>query len=214
MSKIAMLWGEKRIPKQALFIIIFLLIVSLIVLTGLQQPDSSTQAGSIEYKIATEELGSGKDIVIGIDNITLYIPGSAITQAGSISLYPRKPISSYEAGELTWYRPFVVSIDYRNNDGAFYSQVRFSSPVEICFKLPRRLWEDYLNHSDEYQVQYLIVEEAPPRWEALPFMSYSERSELCGQTEYISVFSLAIKSQELIPVTGITPSLPQDVYEP
>ena len=168
----------------------------------------------MNLKSATEELSSGEDIVIGIDNITLYVPGNAITLAGSISLFPRKPILSYDAGELTWYRPFVVSIDYQNEDGAFYPQVRFSSPVEICFKLPSKLWEDYTNHSDEYQVQYLVLEETPPLWEALPFVSYSERSELCGRTEYTSVFALAIKSQTLIPVTGITPGPPQGVYEP
>ena len=181
--------------------------ITVVILIGSQQPDSSTQAGSIEYKIATEELNSGKDIVIGIDNITLYVPGSAITLPGSISLFPRKPILFYDADKLPWYRPFVVSIEYRNEDGKPDPRIKFSAPVEICFKLSSRQWEDYTKHSDEYQVQYLVVEEVPPRWEALPNVSYLERSELCGQSENYSLFALAIKQPEpVIPITGLNPT--------
>ena len=199
---------EQRIPLFAIVSIVLLIggVIALVILIGSRQPDSSTQAGSIEYKIATEALSSGEDIVISIDNITLYIPGSVITLPGSISLFLRKPILFYAADELPWYRPFVVNVEYWNEDGEPYPQVEFSTPVEICFKLSSRQWEDYTNHSDEYQVQYLVVEEVPPRWEALPSVSYSERSELCGQTEYFSLFALATKFQGSIPVTGITPT--------
>ena len=198
------------IPWFAIVSIVLLIgsVGTVVILTGSQHPGSSTQAGSFEYKITTEALSSGEDIVISIDNITLYIPGSVITLPGSISLFLRKPILFYAADELPWYRPFVVNVEYWNEDGEPYPQVEFSSPVEICFKLSSRQWEDYTNHSDDYQVQYLVVEEVPPRWEALPSVSYSERSELCGQTEYFSLFALATKFQGSIPVTGITPNPP------
>jgi hypothetical protein len=196
------------IPWFAIVSIVLLIggVITVVILTGSQQPDSSTQAGSIEYKIATEELNSGKDIVIGIDNITLYVPGSAITLPGSISLYPLKPILTYDADELPWYRPYVVNIEYSLKDKVKdpYSQFSFSTPVDVCFKLSSRQWEDYTKHSDEYQVQYLVAEEVPPRWKALPLVSHSERSELCGQTEDFSLFALAIKQPEPgIPITGV-----------
>lgn len=198
--------GERHIPWFALVTIVFPIVgmIALVVLTGLQQPDSSTQAGSIEYKIATEELSSGEDVIIGIDNITLYVPGSAIKLAGSISLFPRKPILSYDADALPWYRPFVVNIEYRDENGKPNPRIEFSAPVEICFKLSSRQWKDYIKYPDEYQVQYLVVEETPPRWEALHSVSYPERSELCGQTEDYSLFALAIEQPEpVIPITGI-----------
>jgi hypothetical protein len=90
----------------------------------------------------------------------------------------------------------------------------FSRPVEICFKLPRKLWEDYTNRPDEFQVQFLIVEEVPPRWEVLPRISYPERSELCGQLQNSSLFALAVKPQGSIPVTGLNPTPTPAVNNP
>ena len=46
--------GERHIPWFAIATIVLPIVsmIALVVLTGLQQPDSSTQAGSIEFKIS------------------------------------------------------------------------------------------------------------------------------------------------------------------
>ena len=60
--------GEEtpRVPKLATGLIVLLIVsvIVLVVLIGSQQPDSSTQAGEVEFAIATQVLASGQDIII------------------------------------------------------------------------------------------------------------------------------------------------------
>jgi hypothetical protein len=202
--------GERRpVPKLARILIILLIVsvIALVILMGLQQPDSSTQNGSVEFVIATQELTSGEDLVIGVNNATLYVPRAAVELAGSIVIFPREPNLFSMAGEPEWLRPLVVNIEYRDEAGTPYTDVTFSMPVQMCFKMIPDRWKDYTNNPDDYRVQYYAEEQDPPRWESLlPMQAYPERSELCGETNHLSLFALATKTDTTIPVTGADPT--------
>jgi hypothetical protein len=198
--------GEKRSTPKFARILIILLIISVIVLViliGLNPPDSSTQSGSVEFVIATQELTTGKDFVISASNTTLYVPRSAVQLAGSIVIFPREPNLFPMAGEPEWFRPLIVNIEYRDEAGKPYPEVTFSEPVQICFKIIPDRWKGYEDNPDDFQVQYYAEEQDPPRWVSLaPFQAYPERNELCGQTDHLSLFALATKSDTAIPITG------------
>lgn len=221
---------EPRVPKLAIVIIILLIVgvISLVVYMGLQKPDSSTQAGSVEFAIATQELAPGEDIVIGVNNSTLYLPGDAINLPGSIAIFPRAPNLFPTPGDTRWIRTLVVNVEFRDGDGKPVQQVTLAKPAEICFKITKERWEDYTRHPDEYEVQIYSEEKDPPLWEPLPMTAYPERSELCGQVDHLSIFALATRPETTIPLTDPTPTLdptqeipsnpsdnqPEDLYEP
>jgi hypothetical protein len=202
--------GERRpIPKLAIALIILLIIgvIALVIIIGSQSPDSSTQNGSTEFVIATQELASGGDLVISVNNATLYVPRAAIELAGSIIIFPREPNLFPVAGEPEWFRPLVVNIEYRDEAGKPYPEVIFSNPVQICFKITPDGWKDYTDNPDDFQVQHYSEEQEPPRWVSLtPKQAYPDRRELCGETDHLSLFALATKSDTTFPVTGIDPT--------
>ena len=201
---------ERRpIPKVAVIMILLLVvgIFALVVIMGLQQPDSSTQDGAIEFVIATEEISSDEDIIIGVSNATLYVPKDAISSGGTISITPRPPNLFSLAGRSEWSRTLIVSVEYRNEAGAIATLSTLSEPFLICFKVTPERWQDYLSRQDEYQVHYYAEEQEPPGWQPIPMVAYPERNELCGQTDHFSLFALAIKiPQSGIPFVDVTPT--------
>jgi len=199
--------GERStVPKLAIVIIVLLLVgvIALVILMGLQQPDSSTQAGSVEFAIATQEFAPGEDIVIGVNNVTLYLPGDAINIAGSISIFPRAPNLFSPPGETKWIRPLVVNVEFRDVQGKPVQHVTFAKPAEICFKITKERLEDYTRHPNEYEVQTYSEEKDPAIWEPLTMVTHPDRSQLCGQTDHFSIFALATKPDTTIPLTEPT----------
>ena len=206
MHKLEMPGEEARVPKFAIVAIILLVagIIVLVVLIGSQQPDSSTQAGYVEFGIVTEELTYDEDLVVGVNNATLYLPGDAINIAGSISIFPRAPNLFSPPGETKWIRPLVVNVEFRDVQGKPVQHITFVKPAEICFKITKERWEDYTRHPNEYEVQTYSEEKDPPIWEPLTIVTHPDRSQLCGQTDHFSIFALATKPDTTIPLTEPT----------
>ena len=209
MSKLKLSGNQPPVPKFAIITIILLVVgfSALVILTGLQQPDSSTQDGAIEFVIATEEISSDEDIIIGVSNATLYMPKDAISSGGTISITPRPPNLFSLAGRSEWSRTLIVSVEYRNEAGAIATLSALSEPFLICFKVTPERWQDYLSRQDEYQVHYYAEGQEPPSWQPIPMVTYPERNELCGQTDHFSLFALAIKiPQSGTPFVDVTPT--------
>jgi hypothetical protein len=132
--------------------------------------------------------------------------------AGNISITFRESNLFATAGGLEWIRPEVVNVEYRNSEGAPYSQITFAQPIEICFAVTPEQWQDYNERQQGYQVQFYAEQQDPPRWESLPGKSYAERLQICGLTDHLSLFALAIQQEAIILETGATPT--QDLYAP
>jgi hypothetical protein len=206
MYKLDMPEAEPKVPKFAIIVIILLMVgvIALILLIGSQRPDSSTQAGSMEFTIVTQQVTSGDDIVIGVNNATLYLPAGAVDVPGSLAIFPREPNLFTVSTDTNWARPLVVNVEFRDEAGKPVPHITFTKPAEICFKITEERWQDYVQHPDEYQVQTYAEEKDPPLWEPLNMVTYPERSQLCGQTDHFSLFALATKPETTIPLTGPT----------
>jgi hypothetical protein len=206
MYKLDMPEAEPKVPKFAIIVIILLVVgvIALILLIGSQRPDSSTQAGSMEFAIVTQQVTANDDIVIGVNNATLYLPAGAIDVPGSLAIFPREPNLFTVSNNTNWARPLVVNVEFRDEAGKPVSGITFTKPAEICFKITEERWQDYTQHPDEYQVQTYAEEKDPPVWEPLTLITHPERSQLCGQTDHFSLFALATKPETVIPLTGPT----------
>jgi hypothetical protein len=199
--------GERQpAPKLAIALIMLLfisIVIALVFLIGSNPPDSSTQAGTTKYTIATQVLSADEDIVIGINNVTLYMPRDATDVAGSIAIFPREPNLFSTSGDTRWIRPLVVNVEFRDEQGKPVSPIVLAKPTEICFKITEERWQDYTRHPNEYEVQTYADEKNPPRWEPLTLVPHPERSQLCGQIDHFSLFALATKPETKIPITGV-----------
>ena len=185
-------------------IIISVILVSVVVLIGSEPPDSSIQVSTLEFVIATGEVFPSEDLNVSVGTVTLYVPNDAIDIAGSIAMTTREPNLFPVAGETEWSRPHVVNIEFRTAEGILVPFVILSKPAQLCFKVTPEQLQDYLSHQDKYQVHYYAEQQDPPGWEYIPMVSYPERNELCGQTDHLSLFALAIKREPGIPVTSVT----------
>jgi hypothetical protein len=215
MNKLDRLNAGPRIPKfiRITMILLVVSVIALVVLIGLQRPDSSTQAGSMEFVIVTQQVTSSEDIVIGVNNAILYLPAGAIDMPGSIAIFPREPNLFSTPGDTEWIRPLVVNVEFRDGQGKPVSFLTLAKPAEICFKITNERWKDYTRHPNEYEVQTYAEEKNPPRWEPLILVTHPERSELCGQTDHLSLFALATKPETKIPLTDPTQT-PNPSQEP
>jgi hypothetical protein len=150
--------------------------------------------------VSSKETVPGQELVVGVDSATLYVPKDVATMAGVITISALEANLYPVAGE-DWLRPQVVNIQYLNREAVPYLNVVFSKPVLICFQIRER-WQDYTEHPNEYLVQYYAEKQDVPGWVTLPMSANPERYQLCGQTNHLSTFALALKPQKEIPVTG------------
>lgn len=178
-------------------------IIPLVNVIGLQQPDGSTQREVIELQI-TQEYTAGQETILSAGLVTVYIPEGAIDLSGNFVITPRQPDLFSFAGESDWSRPQVVNIEYRNEEGAYNPDITFAKPVSVCFTLSPEQWNDYMHRPEDFQVQFFDNARLPSRWVSLPLTMDPDGNELCGQTNHLSIYALAIKFAEAIPVTGST----------
>jgi hypothetical protein len=188
-------------------------VATLVVTQGLKRPESSTQDGSIEFTQNDGQLVPGQDASISMDNVTVSVPAKAIQAAGSLSITSRE-LDLLPVADDEWSRIQVVNVEYRDADGTLKTHATFASPVEICFQVTQQQWLEYLDAPDDYQVQ--TYTESDKVWGALTLSTHPDQRQLCGLTDHLSLFALAVRQQVIIPITGVTPTPeePEGPYEP
>lgn len=202
MYKFGMPEERRPLPKIAIITIVLLAVavIALVILIGLQRPDSSIQAGASEFVQVTQEYQPGQDVVVGVNSTTLYVPGDAIQMPGSFALFPREPNLFTPPNDKTWARPLVVNVEFKDSEGKPVLAFNFARPAEICFTISHQRWIDYTLHPNYYEVQTYAEEKDPPVWETLPLMAYPDRRQLCGRVNHLSLFALATKPEIVIPL--------------
>jgi hypothetical protein len=194
------------VPKLVLGFIALLAvsIILLVIFLGPQLPDSGT--GNTEFMQIPRVNKAEQEIVVSANKITLYVPKDGLDSGltGNFVILPQDPNLYSYASAPEWSLPVVVDIQYRNEEGILYPGFTFSKPVRICFTLTPEQWKDFTQNPGDFQVQYFDNQKSPFRWLALPVATDPEGYELCTQTDHLSIYALAVKSKEEIPVTGPT----------
>lgn len=198
--------GRAPVPKSVLILIsvLILSIIPLVILIGSLAFNSSAQTGPAEIVQVTRVHNPDQEFVVSADQVILYVPKEATDLSGNFVIQPRQPNLFAYAGEAEWTRPVVVDIQYQNADGVSFPSVTFSEPVSICFILTPEQWTDFSKRPDAYQVQYFDERQSPYRWVSYPLAIDPEENQLCTQTDHLSIYALAVKEQEVIPITGPT----------
>jgi hypothetical protein len=153
---------------------------------------------------ASQEFRPGQAITVSLDTVTVYVPPFAIPLPGSIFIIARERDLDPVAGQSEWIRPQVVEVQFRNAEGTPVPGIALAAPVRICFKLTQTQWQDFARHPESYAVQYYGLQKNRPTWLDLLTTKQPDLFQLCGRTEHLSLFALAIKSDVSIPVTGPT----------
>lgn len=153
---------------------------------------------------ATQAFIPGQAMTITDENVTIYVPKDSVNLPGTISIASREPNLFPVAAQPEWTRPQVIEVLFLNTQGTPVPNIVFANPAQVCFKLTPQQWKDFTKRTDAYQVQYYAVENNPRTWQTLPMATDSSKSLLCGQTTHFSIFSLAIRQDAGIPVTGLT----------
>jgi hypothetical protein len=196
--------GKLSVPKPWVIIMIVLTAFPLIILIITQQPDARVQPEAAEFVQIPQKNNTDQEIVVSTDEVILYVPKDAFDLTGSFVILPRQPNLFSYASEPDWARPIVVDIQYRNEEGVHFPGITFSEPVSICFPLTQEQWGDFKQRPNDFQVQYFDNGQYPFRWISLFITIDPDQYELCGQTDHLSLYALAIKPLKLIPVTGAT----------
>jgi hypothetical protein len=110
---------------------------------------------------------------------------------------------------VKWLLPKVVHVEFLRPDGASIPSISFSQPLEVCFTLAEDHWQAFTQDTGAYQVQYYADQQSPPAWQSLPQVTHPDRHQVCGQSDMLSMFGLAIRAQVGIPVTGLTAGFAQ-----
>lgn len=185
-------------------IVLAVVVIPRIFLIGTEPPGSRSQQEGAQYLQIPQEQNTDEEIIVSDHQTTLYLPDGAVNLTGDFLIVPRQPDLFAYASETEWSRPIVVDIQYRNEEGVIHPGITFSEPVRICFTLTPEQWEEFTQRPDDFQVQYFDDQQSPSRWISLPMTMDPDRSELCSETDHLSLYALAIRSTDVIPITGAT----------
>ena len=193
-------------------VIIIAAIVVLLVSQGLNQPESSTQAGEIDYSQGDGNLVPGQDAEITSENVIVYVPAQAIEAQGSLLITAREMDFLPLIGDPNWVHIQAVNVEYLDTEGVVHTFAQFPHPIEVCFQVTQDVWDTYTDLPENFLVQTYV--EADTKWETLPMVTHTEQREICGKTTHLSLFALAQKIEAPVPVTGATEEPTEGPYEP
>lgn len=194
----------------AIFIIIIIFIFAGIVLAsyiGSQKPEITLipESGvSVQVTVEVNKYLTTKISSLD-DQVTVYIPANAINDDGYLVLTSMEPdLFTKSNGE--WKRPIVININLYSEFGKLITKPDIASYLEICFILNENERYDYINHRENYYIQY-YDESNQSEWKKLNYSVKSDNNQLCGEIEHLTLFSLAIKREANI-------ALPTSVIKP
>jgi hypothetical protein len=200
---------KARVPKLAVAAIGLLTVGVIVFFISIQLRQPRTiipPPKPVEFVQVTQAVTVGEDITIVVDNVSFFMPKDAITLEGSLLITQVQPDQYVAEGQSGWYQLQVAKVEYLDGNGKPYPRVVFFTPAKICFTLTEEQWNDHSQHPSDYQVQYFAEQENPPIWEPLLKTLNPEQKQVCGNSSHLTLFSLAVWKQVLVPITGSTPS--------
>lgn len=189
------------IPRKVIVIIIAIVVVIvlvgaviLLVWQGTKFPASSTkntETSPILTQLTSEVVTSDEaEFSLASGDVTVRIP------AWYLKIVLRDPNLFPEAGEPGWQRPKIVNVEAFNADDTRIADMFFNEPIDICFKLTTEQWEHYQASPEDFQVQIYAAGEKPSVWQELAVADAEETQSLCGKTQGLSLFALAVYDPE------------------
>ncbi len=173
-------------------------VLGLLIGTGRREPERSTTAGDLVLFQVTAEAVPGVGFQLSLANgeATVYVPGSALTQEGSLALLPREPDLFPEAGiEPGWSRPRVISLEFYTGAGALVPHPQLANLVDVCFRVGPDDWTGYLRDQGAYVVEFYDEEGSPRQWMRLPTYGRVDQIQICGQARHLTLFALAARRE-------------------
>jgi len=197
--------------------LVLLGILVLIVWQGSQPPESSVMniasaevplTASIPLDSHTLVSMSEGQVTFGPGEASLFIPAGALEQAGQVILTAFQADLFSELGDPGWRRPYMVNIEFKDLGGNLVADPEILKPIEVCFVLDATLWIEY-NDQVDFRIERYDESQSPPTWVQLPKYFYENRQQLCGTTQHLSLFALAVND-----VLATMPTATPAIYSP
>lgn len=193
---------RSRVPNLPVIIAVFMaLLMGLMLLHQVSR--SENFVNPIEILQGTPRAAADKLSMITQDDVTVYVPPDATTQAGTITISAAQPDLMMVTDNTEWMLHKVANLEFQTPNGLF-PDISFSQPLDICFSLTEQQWQEFTVQPGIYQVRHYMEAANPPYWEVLPQTTYPDQRQVCGQSYKLSAFALAIRVDTQVPVTGPT----------
>lgn len=193
---------RSRVPNLPVIIAVFMVLLMGLMLLH-QVSRSENFVNPIEILQGTPLAAANELLTITQDDVTVYVPPDATTQAGTITIAAAQPDLMMVSDNTEWMLHKVANLEFQTPNGLL-ADISFSQPLDICFRLTEQQWQEFSAQPGIYQVRHYIEEANPPYWEVLPQTTYPDQRQVCGQSYTLSAFALAIRVDTQVPVTGPT----------
>ncbi|MBI9045472.1 MAG: hypothetical protein JEZ06_13360 [Anaerolineaceae bacterium] len=212
--------AKLKITKKMFWIIlglesIVILVIGTVIWQGIQKPKSSLSDDSTIINQAEAEIPEGEAFVMSLlsgeilpvlpNDIMVFVPGTAASMPGTMEISLHNPDILTNGGDPEWVRLQVVNIELKDNQGKISTVENLPTSIEVCFTLDDKTWADYQYRSDAYQVQYYTKTVDGIKWTFIDTLAYPERQQICGLTQHLSFFGLAVNI-DFIPTATMTPT--------
>jgi hypothetical protein len=188
-----------RIVVLAIIIIIIIAGIILASYLGSQKPETTLIPESGVSSQVTAEVNKylTTKIVSSDEKVTVYIPANAIKGNGYLVLTSMEPNLFTDSND-EWNRPVIVNLDLYDELGKLITEPDIVSFLDICFFLNEKERNDYIDHRENYYIQYYDEKSGQNEWKKLNYSIKSDSNQLCGEIDHLTLFSLAIKGEAKI----------------
>ena len=235
--------AKKGFSKRFFLIALSLFLVCLFILVfwqGFIKPESSLLNDSSIWEKREADIPENESFLMSMksgvivpfmpEDIMVFVPANSSSDLSKleITLHDSSVLTESETSE--WVRLQVVNVEVKDKQGKIIEVQDLSVPIEVCFTLDEKTWEDYLSRKEAYGVQFYTETSEGMDWDFIEVASYPVRKQICGVTPHLSFFALAVdpnfvasptstsepteisieKTEIQIPVSGASATATQD----
>ena len=234
---------KKGFSKRFFLIVLSLFLVCLFILVlwqGFIKPESSLLNDSTIWDKKEAEIPENESFLMSMksgvvvpflpEDVMVFIPANSSSVLGKLEITLHDSSVLTESNASQWTRLEVVNVEVKDKQGKIMEVQDLPVPIEICFTLDEKTWEDYLSREDAYGVQFYTETSDGMDWELIETASYPVRKQICGITPHLSFFALAVdqsipaspsstpeptkitieETEIQIPVSGVTSTATKD----
>ena len=139
--------------------------------------------------------------------VAVYVPPNSTWDEGYFVLTAMEP-NIFTDPEAEWKRPIVVSLILYDKDGKIVDEPTLARVLDICFLMDNAERTEYLEHPENYSIQYYEENQNEKKWVNMRPSLKSNDQQLCGEIDHMGLFSLTTKGNPQIIIPASEPYSP------
>lgn len=170
--------------------------IGLMILVGRNTPETSLNSGDQERVTVDFEPGEEITVNLNIDGVTVIIFHDAISFSGTYTFTRQTPILASSSPQ-DWSRPIIISLSIFDSEGIMVPETSRPKIINIiCFSLNNEEWGQLQENKIETEVQFRDESIPNAEWAGLSTTELIDSNRICGITDHLSLFALAVREKE------------------